>query len=77
MSLPTAMSLDTDQADEYSTTFADIKTLAEEYVDKFIVGEYDIDAEWDTYVEELYGMGLQDCIDIYQDAYDAFMASVA
>lgn len=77
MSLPTAMSLDTDQADEYSTTFSDIKTLAEEYIDKFIVGEYDIDAEWDTYVEELYGMGLQDCIDIYQDAYDAFMASVS
>lgn len=77
MSIPTAMSLDTDQSDEYSTTFSDIKTLAEEYVDKFIVGEYDIDAEWDSFVQTLYDMGLQDCIDIYQEAYDSFMESAA
>ncbi len=73
MSIPTALTLNTEQADEYSSTFSDIKTLAEEYVSKFIVGEYDVDAQWDDYVEKLNSMGLQDCIDIYQEAYDSFM----
>ncbi len=73
MSLPSAMSLDTEQSERYSALFTDIQTMATEYIDKFVVGELDIETQWDTYVETLYSMGLQECIDIYQEAYDSFI----
>ena len=41
---------------------------------KFITGEADIDAEWETFVDTLYDMGLQEAIDIYQNALDAYQA---
>lgn len=39
----------------------------------WITGEADINAEWDAYVEEIYGYGLQDILDIKQDKFDAWL----
>ncbi len=73
--LPAALTLDTDQSEEYSSLFNDINTMAEERVGKFITGEADIETEWDAFQEDLISMGIEDCISIYQEAYDNFMAS--
>ncbi len=73
--LPTAMSLNTDQSEAYSSTFGDITTMAQERIGRFITGELDIEKEWDTFQEDLISMGIEDCIAIYQEAYDTFMAS--
>ena len=77
MCLPTSLTLDTDQSDEYSNTFSDISTRASEMVGRFITGEADIDSEWDSFQQELVDMGLERCIEIYQEAYDAYLEHAA
>ena len=42
---------------------------------KFITGELDIETQWDAFQQDLESMGIQDCIDIYQEAYDNYEAS--
>lgn len=39
-------------------------------VGKFLTGEWDIDADWDTYLAELEKMGLSDALATYQISYD-------
>ena len=73
--IPTAMSLTTDQSEEYNSRFNDINTMALERIGKFVTGESDIEKEWDTFQSDLISMGIEDCIAIYQEAYDTFMAS--
>ena len=51
--------------------WADISTYVKEMSAKFITGEDSLD-EWDTYVNTLYDMGLQEAIDVYQNALDAY-----
>lgn len=70
---PTYASLTTEESAAYSSVESDLSTYAESTVLEFIVGTRDIDAEFDTYVETLYDMGLQDLIDIKQAAYDRAM----
>ena len=36
----------------------------------FLVGEKDIDSEWDTYLSELEKIGYPELLKIYQGAYD-------
>lgn len=73
--LPAAMTLNTDQSEEYSSRFNDLNTMAEERIGRFITGELSIDEEWDTFQKDLITMGIEDCIAIYQECYDNYMAS--
>ena len=73
--LPGALTLTTDQSEEYTPVFNDLNTMAEECIGKFITGEADIEAEWDTFQEDLISMGIEKCIEIYQEAYDNYVAS--
>lgn len=75
--LPAALSLSTDQSEAYNAVFNDINTMATERIGKFVTGEADIETEWDAFQEDLLSMGIEDCIAIYQEAYDSFMASRA
>lgn len=75
--LPAALTLNTEQNEAYSSKFNDINTMAEERIGKFITGEMDIESQWDAFQQDLTSMGIQDCIDIYQEAYDTYMASKA
>ena len=59
-----------DESDTYNDAWTDINAYIVESTAKFITGEADIAAEWDSYVEALEQMGLQDVIDVYQAAYD-------
>ena len=73
--LPSGMSLTTAQSEAYTPVFSDLNTMAQERIGRFITGDLDIDAEWDTFQEELISMGIEDCIAIYQECYDDFVAS--
>lgn len=73
--LPGAMTLNTDQNEKYSAKFNDINTMAEERVGKFITGEADIETEWEQFQADLISMGIEECIEIYQEAYDTYAAS--
>ena len=41
---------------------ADITTYADTCIPKFIMGDMDIDTEWDSYIETLNSMGIEECI---------------
>ena len=57
-----------------NTHLTDIGTYISEMIPAFILGQKDIDAEWDAFVEKQYNMGLQTVLDIYQAGYDAYWA---
>ena len=67
--VPTAswLSYTTEESEERADVQTDIETYQEEMRLKFITGQADIDAEWDTYVETLESMG----IDILEETYQA------
>lgn len=51
-----------------------LKTERDTWRDKFIVGEKDIDKEWDAYIEALNKMGLKELTAAQQSAYTSFAA---
>lgn len=55
-----------------SAHLSDIGTYISEMIPAFILGQKDIDAEWDGFVQRQYDMGLQTVIDIYQKGYDGY-----
>ena len=70
---PSAAALTADEADEHSKLYSDINTYMQQYLAEFITGSRPMD-EWDSFVEELISMGIEDCIALKQDAYDRYMA---
>ncbi|WP_410795801.1 ABC transporter substrate-binding protein [Paenibacillus sp. J5C2022] len=60
-----------DQATETADLSKTINDFVEEMMARFIIGDADIDAEWDTYLKTLDSMNLKRLIEIYQAAYDA------
>ena len=75
--LPAAMSLTTEQSEAYSATFSDIATMAQERIGRFITGELSLETDWDTFQKDLVSMGIEDCIAIYQEAYDSYIEATA
>ena len=47
--------------------------MAQERIGRFITGELDIETDWDQFQADLQQMGIQECIDIYQEAYDEYL----
>lgn len=60
--------------DETSSEFAELQTMLVDYCNEaasqFITGVRDIDAEWDSYLDELNRLGLERFLEIYQASYD-------
>ena len=48
----------------------DVNTYWSEMRNKFIKGDEDIEAQWDTFVSNMYGLGDQNLIDANQSVYD-------
>ncbi len=53
--------------------FSDIWTYKEEMKARFIMGKDDIDGYWDTYVQQIKEMGIDEVIAIEQAKYDRFL----
>lgn len=70
--MPAGLTLTTEEGELYAERYGDIESTMQEYILKFIVGELDINTEWDGYVSLMYDMKLQDCIDIYQTALERY-----
>lgn len=60
---------------EQATEVADLSKTVTDYVEemlaRFVVGDVDIDKEWDTYLKTLENMNLKRLLEVYQEAYDA------
>lgn len=61
-----------DEQDSITTKSTDIATYITQTEAQFIVGELDIDAEWDNYVKTLTNMGVEDLRAIYEAAYNRY-----
>lgn len=72
--LPVGMSFNEDETSTFYHYISDVDTYAAEFLLKCVYGEADVESGWDAYVDKLYELGLQTCIDMKQSAYDRYMA---
>ncbi len=71
--LPDSFAITSDAAMTFGQIFPDISTYVSEIVAGFILGTKPLD-EWDSYVETIEGMGIQTCLDLYQEAWNEYIA---
>lgn len=65
-----ALTLVSEANEELSSLLLDVETYASENIIKFITGDKAL-AEWDDFVSTMREMGIERCIEIYQEALDA------
>lgn len=73
MAYPTSASMTSEEADVYGSAFNEIATYVSEALPKFVMGELNLEGDFDAYVAQIESMGLADCLDAKQDAYDRYM----
>ena len=73
--IPDAAGLTTEETESIANAVTDICTYGQENVLKFMTGASPInDDTWGEFVERMYSLGMQECIDTYQAAYDDYLA---
>jgi putative aldouronate transport system substrate-binding protein len=68
--LPSGVSLNTEQAQEFTSLIGDITTYVSGKTIEFIIGSDSLD-NWDTYVQTMRDFGIDRVTELYQEAYDA------
>lgn len=71
--LPNSLSMTAEENSRFSSLYTDIETYVAECTAKMIVGIMPID-DFDKMVDEIYVMGIEECIDIQQAALDRYNA---
>lgn len=71
--LPSSMALNADESEAHSRMYNDIDTYISENLARFYTGDKPLD-EWDAFIAQVKKMGIDDCIAIYQGAYDRYIA---
>lgn len=66
------VNMTTKEQEEYNSTYSDIDTYMDETISKFVVGDLSLD-QFDSFVQKLKDMGIEDCIAIEQTAYDRYL----
>lgn len=66
---------DEKEAEDLSLLQVDLEAYADQMISKFIIGDLDIDAEFDNYVEGCKTRGLDRYVEIYQSAYDRWASA--
>ena len=56
--------------------YTDIDSTTDMYRANWLTGVSDIDAEWDGYLETLNKMGLEEFVDLHQQAYDVYLTGL-
>ncbi len=71
---PTGAALTSSESDSISNRVSDIISAASEYVLKFMTGAVELnDDNWNTYLEAMNTLGIQDVLEVYQNAYDSYL----
>lgn len=65
------IALTPDQQDDYVDIWSDLEKYISQMHGKFITGQESIETGWINYLNQLNKMGLNDVLEIYQNAYDA------
>ena len=71
---PSYASFTSEESEIIKSTYTDIQTYMDENYTMFLIGEKSYESDFDSFVDTLYSMGLQDVIDVYQTVYDRYMA---
>ena len=71
---PAGARLTPEETEEVSEVSGDIMTYIQENYMLFATQNRDM-AEWDAYVQGVYDIGMQNVMDIYQTAYDRYLAA--
>ena len=66
--------LNQDELDDYNDYNTDITNKVTEMTAAFITGQADLEKDWDTYINDLNAMGLEDVLANYQAALDRYNA---
>lgn len=69
---PKNASLTVDESDRYAAILSEVRTYVQEMTLKYITGAESLDT-WDTYVQSLVDMGIEEAISIKQTALDRYM----
>lgn len=72
ITMPNGLSLTAEEA-ETNTHLTDVQTYVQEYTLQIITGQENLASSWDSYVDAIYAMHIQDCIDAYQAAYTRYI----
>ena len=59
-----------EETDTVNEIQQNINTYIDDTVTRFIIGDLDIESGWDTYLEELKAIGVEELLDTVQKAYD-------
>lgn len=65
-----------EQQNTISKKWGDIDDLCQEKILKYVIGSEDISATWDSFVDSIKQMGIEDVLAAKQEAYDAYLAKV-
>ena len=72
---PSYAALNAEESAIYGAKIGDVDTYVEEMTLKYITGAEPLtDESFQTYQATLDGFGMQDCIRVYQSAYDRYLA---
>lgn len=66
------VNMTTKEQEEYNSIYSDIDTYMDETISKFVVGDLSLD-QFDSFVQKLKDMGIEDCTAIEQTAYDRYL----
>lgn len=67
------LSLTPEESEEASRILSDLTTYLEESLIKFLIGDLDVEADWEEFSDTVVSMGINDVVDIYQTAYDRYL----
>lgn len=73
MAMPTTLSYSVDESEKIAEVSTDLCTYVSESIPRFITGELSVDTDWDTYIDTLNTMKIQEAITAYQSAYDRYL----
>ncbi len=62
-----------EESESYSSMVNDIATYISETVPRFILGELNLESDFDAFIANLYDMGIENCISVKQDVYDRYV----
>lgn len=70
--LPSCMSFTPDESERYAEIINDLETYANETIVRFIIGDYNFDSDWDTFIDTLTMMNIEESVQLKQNALDRY-----
>ena len=73
MALPSVMAKTTDESEEFSQLSGDLVTYISETLSKLMLGELNLEGDFDTFISTIKEMGMDRLVEIQQASYDRYL----